>query len=102
MTMTLTLTLTLTYALALTLLQTLGYSPELLMFLLKTPRKLDAESPVEWINDVQWGMFGSLITQRSANFKLHPLALTSATSSPQYQVSCAFAQNRLESHACPD
>ena len=26
------------------------------MFLLKTPRKLDAESPVEWISDGQWGM----------------------------------------------
>ena len=30
-----------------------GYSPDLLMFLLKTPRKVDAESPVEWISDSQ-------------------------------------------------
>ena len=59
-----------------------GYSAELLMFLLKTPRKLDAESPVEWINDSQWGMV-ELLSEVCCLPRLSPLTshLSSLTSS---------------------
>ncbi len=37
-----------------------GYSHEAMNFLLRTPRKADGDSPVEWLTDSQWGMVGAL------------------------------------------